>query len=50
MVATLRKVDDPNVAEDLETKGALFDIETADGSKLKIVLPALDREEPDAKQ
>lgn len=50
MVATLRKVDDPDVAEDLETKGALFDIETADGSKLKIVLPALDREAPDAEK
>ena len=44
-MATLRKVDDPEVAEDLETKGALFDIETANG-KLKIVLPPLDGEEP----
>jgi hypothetical protein len=41
VVATLRKVDDPEVAEDLETKGALFDIETAEG-KFKIVLPPLD--------
>jgi hypothetical protein len=40
-MATLRKVDDPDVAEDLETKGALFDIETADG-KFKVVLPPLD--------
>jgi hypothetical protein len=40
-MATVRKVQDPDVAEDLETKGALFDIETADG-KLKIVLPPLD--------
>ena len=37
----MRKVDDPEVAEDLETKGALFDIETADG-KFKVVLPPLD--------
>ena len=37
----MRKVEDPDVAEDLETKGALFDIETADG-KFKVVLPPLD--------
>jgi len=37
----LRKVDDPEVAEDLETKGARFDVETPNG-KLKIVLPPLD--------
>ena len=40
----MRKVDNPDVAEDLETKGAQFDIETADG-KLKIVLPPLDGED-----
>ncbi|MEA3054735.1 MAG: hypothetical protein QOD30_167 [Actinomycetota bacterium] len=40
-MATVRKVEDPDVAEDLETKGALFDIETAEG-KFKVVLPPLD--------
>lgn len=50
MVGRERKADGLDVTEDLETKGALFDIETADGSKLKIVLPALDREAPDAEK
>ena len=40
----MRKVEDPDVTEDLETKGALFDIETANG-KLKILLPPLDGED-----
>lgn len=44
MVGRERKADGLDVTEDLGTKGALFDIETADG-KLKIVLPALDADE-----
>jgi hypothetical protein len=34
------------VTEDLATKGALFDIETAEGT-FKIVLPVLEPEEPE---
>jgi len=41
VVGRERKADGLDVTEDLETKGALFDIETA-GGKLKIVLPPLD--------
>ena len=41
-----RKADGLDVTEDLGTKGALFDIETAEGT-FKIVLPALEPEEPE---
>jgi hypothetical protein len=41
-VGTQRKAD-LDVTEDLAAKGALFDIETAEGT-FKIVLPALDPE------
>ena len=41
-----RKADGLDVTEDLGTKGALFDIETAEG-KFKIVLPALESEKTD---
>ena len=44
MVGRERKADGLDVTEDLGTKGALFDIETAEG-KVKIVLPALDADE-----
>jgi hypothetical protein len=42
-MGTQRKAD-VDVTEDLATKGALFDIEQADGTKVRIVLPALDGE------
>lgn len=42
-MGTLRKVDDEDATEDLETNGARFDIETEEGT-FKIILPVLDRE------